>query len=80
MEEVLIRRSRVNASGFRLSFIKRNKEIGRAYLYIMHNGIHREPFGLLEDLYVDASARKQGIGAKITNEVIRMAKEEGVIN
>lgn len=52
------------------------KEIGRAILYIMHNDLHEEPFGLLEDVFVDPKHRGKGIGTQLVNEVIERAKKE----
>lgn len=54
-----------------------SKEIARAFLYIMHNGLKKEPFGLLEDLFVDEALRGQGIGSKLLNMVIAEAKKLG---
>ena len=33
------------------------KEVARAYLYIIKNDLHKEPFGLMEDVFVDESQR-----------------------
>lgn len=43
----------------------------------MHNSLHREPFGLLEDVYVAESHRGKGLGTKLVRQVIQMAKERG---
>ena len=53
------------------------KEVARAFLYIMKNDLKKEPFGLLEDLFVDESLRGQGIGTKLLNMVIAEAKIQG---
>ncbi|MFA6171496.1 MAG: GNAT family N-acetyltransferase [Patescibacteria group bacterium] len=52
------------------------KEVARAYLYLMKNGLHKEPFGYMEDVYVDESLRGQGIGTELVNKVIETAKEK----
>lgn len=65
----------LTATGIRFSFQDNNCEIARAYLYLMHNDLHKEPFGLLEDVYVDEKYRGQGIGSKLIKNVIETAKE-----
>ena len=67
----------VNAKGIKFSIKERQQEIARAYLYLMHNDLHSEPFGLLEDVYVDESQRSKGLGTKLVKEVVQTAKEQG---
>lgn len=63
--------------GFKLAMHDdQNKEVGRAFLYIMYNDLHDRPFGLMEDVYVDDSVRGQGIGTQLVNEVIEMARNQ----
>ncbi|OGY43622.1 MAG: GNAT family N-acetyltransferase [Candidatus Buchananbacteria bacterium RIFCSPHIGHO2_01_FULL_39_14] len=52
-----------------------NKEIARVFLYLLHNDLHIEPFGFIEDLYVEESHRGQGLGTQLINHVIAQAKE-----
>lgn len=52
------------------------KILGRAYLYVMHNDLHQEPFGLMEDVFVEEGNRGRGIGTKLVNEVIAEAKKQ----
>lgn len=52
-------------------------EIARAYLYIMHNDLHLQPFGFMEDVFVDDSLRGQGHGTSLVNKIIQKAKESG---
>ncbi len=54
-----------------------DKEIGRAYLYLLKNDYHKEPFGLLEYVAVDEAYRGQGLGVGIVKEIIKEAKENG---
>jgi len=53
------------------------KEVARAFLYLMYNDLHKEPFGLLEDVEVDGSMRGQGIGTELVKSVIDAARERG---
>tara|TARA_Y100000034_G_scaffold136068_2_gene210598 strand:+ start:1597 stop:1920 length:324 start_codon:yes stop_codon:yes gene_type:complete len=65
----------IKSRGIKVYFEEEGKEIARAFLYIMHNDLHKEPFGLLEDVYVDESLRGQGKGTKMVNKIIELAKE-----
>ncbi|HZI95636.1 MAG TPA: GNAT family N-acetyltransferase [Candidatus Paceibacterota bacterium] len=53
------------------------KEVGRAFLYILNNDLHKKPFGFLEDVYVNESLRGQGIGSQLLDKVINEAKISG---
>ena len=67
----------LSAHGMRFSVCDGDKEIGRAYLYVMRNDLHPSPFGLLEDVFVDETQRGGGLGTKLVQEVISAAKEAG---
>ena len=53
-----------------------DKPIGRAYLYILHNDLHPEPFGFLEDVFVEEAFRSRGIGRQLVEAVIAEAKNQ----
>lgn len=42
----------------------------------MKNDLHKVPFGLLEDLFVDEGARGKGIGTALINDAIKLAKKK----
>ena len=65
----------VEAKGIKFSILEAEREIARAYLYIMHNDLHPEPFALLEDVYVAESQRGTGKGTKLVKQAIALAKE-----
>lgn len=67
----------VPSTGKRFSVVVADKEVARAYLYLLHNDLHKEPFGLLEDVFVDENMRGQGIGKLIVQQIISEAKEAG---
>lgn len=50
--------------------------LGRAYLYIMFNDLHKEPFGFLEDVFVAEKHRGSGIGTKLVESAIAKAKKQ----
>jgi GNAT superfamily N-acetyltransferase len=65
------------AQGVRFSITDNGKEVARAYLYIMTNDLHEAPFGLLEDVYVEATQRGNGFGTALVREVVAAANEAG---
>lgn len=69
-------RKNVEAKGNRISVIDNGFEVGRAYLYLMYNDLHDQPFGLMEDVYVDESHRGKGVGSKLVKQVVELARGE----
>lgn len=67
----------IKAEGIKFFLIEAEQEIARAYLYLMHNSLHQEPFGLLEDVYIAENQRGKGTGTKIIRQVIQTAREKG---
>lgn len=63
------------AHGTRFSISVDGKEVARAHLYLMSNDLHDQPFGLLEDVFVDESQRGKGFGTALVQEVVAAAKE-----
>lgn len=68
-------KSNAEAKGFRISVMDNGVEVGRAYIYVMQNDLHDQPFGLMEDVYVDTACRGRGIGSELVGRVIEVAKE-----
>jgi GNAT superfamily N-acetyltransferase len=62
-------------TGVRFSVHKGGKEIARAFLYILRNDLHSQPFGLLEDVFVEKSFRGEGVGTLLVKKVIEMARQ-----
>ena len=53
-----VQQKRISATGIRFSLVDAGRqEVARAYLYILSNDLHKQPFGLLEDVFVEASTR-----------------------
>ncbi len=77
MVETKIDKKRVESYGIKFFIEEDGKEIARAFLYIMHNGLKKEPFGLLEDIFVDEQLRGHGTGSQLLNMVIEEAKKQG---
>lgn len=56
--------------------IKQNKKtIGRVYLYYIKNDLHKQPYGFVEDLFVDKAMRGQGIGKMLLEAVVTEARK-----
>lgn len=66
-----------DAYAVRIAVQDGGQEVGRAWLYVMFNNLHAEPFGFLEDVFVDESTRGRGYGTKLVEEVVKEAKERG---
>lgn len=49
---------------------------GRVFLYVLYNDLHQEPFGLLEDLFVEEHFRSQGVGRQLVEAALEAAKKE----
>jgi len=67
----------IEAIGIRFSVLEEGNEIGRAFLYILNNDLHKEPFGLMEDVFVSESARGRGMGTELIKAVIASARKQG---
>ena len=67
-----MKKENVQATGVRFSITKSGKEVGRAYLYLLNNDLHKQPFGLLEDVFVDGEYRGTGIAKELLNAVSRL--------
>jgi len=64
-----------NSEYYRFSHQIDGAEAGRAFLYLINNDLHPEPYGLLEDVFVEEKFRKQGVGTELVKAVIEKAKE-----
>lgn len=51
------------------------KKIAWAYLYVIFQDRHREPYGLMENMYVERAYRNRGIGRELMEHIIREAKK-----
>ena len=61
----------------RVSVSENEQEIGRLWLYILYNNLHKEPYGLLEDVFVEENHRAKGVGKKLVQSAIEEAKKIG---
>ncbi len=61
----------------RISAMENGQECGRAWLYVIYNDLHKEPYGLLEDVFVDENQRGKGTGSALVQAVIEEARKIG---
>lgn len=72
-----IKKKAIKGKGIKFFIEVDRKEVGRAFLYILHNDLHEKPLGFLEDVYVNENLRGQGIGTKLLDKVINEARANG---
>ena len=54
---------------------EQRKKVAWAYLYLIFQDRHREPYGLMENVYVEQEYRNRGYGTILVKEVIAEAKK-----
>ena len=52
-----------------------DKRIAWGYLYIIFQERHEEPYGLMENIYVEPEYRDRGLGTMLVERIIREAKK-----
>lgn len=67
----------VSAFGVKIILEEYGQQVGRGFLYLLHNDLHTKPFGLMEDIFVEEAFRGRGYGEKITQALIEEAKKCG---
>lgn len=50
--------------------------VGRGRLYLIRNKLHKQPYGLIEDIYINRDYRNKRIGKKLVKKLINIAKSE----
>lgn len=72
-----IKKTEKSTLGIKISVEENGLELGRVWLYLVYNDLHAQPYGLLEDVFVDEEVRGQGVGNKLLEESIIEAKNRG---
>ena len=70
-----LKKIKKNSNAVKFEMKSGNKTVGRIYLYVIKNDLHQNPYGLLEDLFVDENVRGQGLGTMLLSAVITEAKK-----
>jgi len=65
----------VETKGVKISAKENGKEIGRCFIYLIKNDLHKEPYALLEDVFVNEKYREKGIGTQLVKRAIELAKK-----
>lgn len=73
---MLIKQRKIKGRGLKFSIRDGRKEIARAYLYILKNDLHQQPFGFLEDVFVEEKYRGQGLGTKLVKKALAVARRK----
>jgi len=53
------------------------KVMGWGYLYVIFQDRHKEPYGLMENVYIESEFRSRGLGGKLVQLLVDEAKERG---
>ncbi|MBS3162668.1 GNAT family N-acetyltransferase [Candidatus Woesearchaeota archaeon] len=70
-------KQRVESYGIKFTINEGELEVARTFLYVMNNGLHEEPFGLMEDVFVKEGFRERGYGEQLVRELIAEARQTG---
>jgi len=63
--------------GIKIMAYRRPHEIGHLYLYVLKNDLHDEPFGFIEDVFVNEDFRNDGYGRRLVQIAVELAKDRG---
>ena len=70
-----LKKIKKNSNAIKFEMKSGSKTIGRMYLYLIKNDLHKNRYGLLEDLFVDEKVRGHGIGTILLRAAITEAKK-----
>ena len=70
-----LKKIKKNSNAVKFEMKSGSKTVGHIYLYVIKNDLHKNPYGLLEDLFVDENVRGQGLGTMLLGAVITEAKK-----
>lgn len=77
LKNMIIKNTRISSEAIKFVIEKDGKTAGRAYLYLIYNDLHKEPYGFLEDVFVEEEFRSKGVGGELVKAVIDEAKVRG---
>jgi len=72
-----IQKLEIKASGIKFYVEQEGVEVARAYLYLLKNDLHEQPFGFMEDVFVSDGLRGQGVGSELVQALVEEAKVQG---
>jgi GNAT superfamily N-acetyltransferase len=62
----------------KLELFEDKKKVGRVYLYIINNDLHKQSYGYIEDLLINKKFRGKGYGTILLNKAVSEAKKMGL--
>ncbi len=74
---IIEKTKRVDTYSIQFSIKEEERIVGWAFLVVIQNNRHTEPYGLLENVYVEKAYRGKGFGTALVNIAIEHAKEIG---
>lgn len=66
----------ISSTGIKITLEIDGQCIGRIYLYLIYNDLHNEPYGLMEDLYIETVHRGKGYASMLITAIIEEAKKQ----
>ena len=72
---MVIKQKNISVNGIKLYIEQAGEEIARAFLYILKNDLREQPFGFMEDVFVQENYRGRGLASQLLKELILIAKE-----
>ena len=66
---------RIKLGGFKIKILNDKQEVGRLFLYILFNDLHKSPFAIIEDVFVEEDFRHQGISKKLLTKAVEEARK-----
>ncbi len=72
-----IQTTTISSTGIKITLERDGQQIGRVYLYLIYNDLHKEPYGLMEDLYIETAHRGKGYASMLITALIEEAKKQG---
>ncbi len=72
-----MKQQQLTFTGTRFSVERNNQEAGHAYVYMLRNDLHVQPFALIENIEVDEAYRGQGVGRELIEAVMTYSLESG---
>lgn len=67
----------IAASGVKIIMLENDQEIGHAFVYVLKNDLHEQPFAFLEDVMMAESQRGRGLGKLLVEKAVATAKARG---
>lgn len=75
MKVLKTKSTKIRSCAYKISILENEKEIARCFLYLIYNSKHKNPYALLEDVFVASNYRQKGIGSMLLEKAIAEAKK-----